>query len=104
MKTLKIAEHGEEAKVYNLDYLACLTAVKGQFDVIFIDPPYRLDYGVPALQSIVKNRLLSEDGVVVYERDRAFDGEVDGLEKYDERKYGKTYFTFFKLPAKAENP
>ena len=104
MKTLKIAEHGEEAKVYNLDYLTCLTAVKGQFDVIFIDPPYRLDYGVPALQSIVKNRLLSEDGVVVYERDRAFDGEVDGLEKYDERKYGKTYFTFFKLPAKAENP
>ena len=25
------------------------------------------------------------------------DGEVDGLEKYDERKYGKTYITFFRL-------
>lgn len=96
MKTLKIAENSGEVKVYNFDYLTCLNAVKGQFDVILIDPPYRLDYGIPALQAIVKNRLLSEDGIVVYERDRAFDGEVDGLEQYDERKYGKTYFTFFK--------
>jgi hypothetical protein len=34
--------------------------------------------------------------VAVYERDRPFEGEIDGLEKYDERKYGKTYLTFFK--------
>ena len=25
-----------------------------------------------------------------------FDGEIEGLEKYDERKYGKTYITFFR--------
>jgi hypothetical protein len=32
----------------------------------------------------------------VYERDRAFEGSVEGLELFDERKYGKTYLSFFK--------
>ena len=49
-----------------------------------------------ALQKIAQRGLLSEKGIAVYERDRPFEGEVDGLEKYDERKYGKTYITFFR--------
>ncbi len=87
---------GEEVKIFNYDYSACLERLVGAFDLIFIDPPYKLDYGVPAMEKIVKRGLLSEDGIIVYERDRAFVGEVKGLEKYDERKYGKAYLTFFK--------
>ena len=96
LETLKIVVNGEEAKIYNFDYSTCLDVVKGSFDIIFIDPPYRLDYGVTALKKIAEKGLLSQDGIAVYERDRAFEGEVDGLEKYDERKYGKAYLTFFK--------
>ena len=96
LSALKIAANGDEAKVYNYDYLACLDAVKGQFDLILIDPPYRFDYGVKALQKIADKHLLSENGIAMYERDRAFEGEIAGLEKYDERKYGKTYVTFFR--------
>lgn len=88
---------GERYAVTALDYLACLSAVKGPFDLIFIDPPYRFDYGIPAMQCIVKRALLARGGAVVYERDRAFEGEIDGLRKADERKYGKTYLTFFRL-------
>lgn len=93
LATLKISLG---ATVVNYDYLSCLSVVQGPFDFIFIDPPYRFDYGKTALESIVKNNLLSKNGIVVYERDRAFDGEVDGLEKYDERRYGKAFFTFFR--------
>jgi hypothetical protein len=32
----------------------------------------------------------------MYERDRPFEGNIQGLEKYDERKYGKAYLTFFR--------
>ena len=49
-----------------------------------------------ALEIIAKNRLLNAEGVAVYERDKSFCGTVDGLEMYDERKYGKTYLSFFK--------
>lgn len=96
LTALKIAEGGDEAKVCHYDFSVCLDVVQGQFDLIFIDPPYRFDYGVPALEKIAKRGLLSENGVAVYERDRPFEGEIAGLEKYDERKYGKTYLTFFR--------
>lgn len=96
LATLKIPVNGEEAKLVNSDYLVCLENVRGKFDLIFLDPPYRLDYGEQALARIAQKGLLSENGIVVYERDRAFEGKIDGLEQYDERKYGKTYFTFFR--------
>jgi 16S rRNA (guanine(966)-N(2))-methyltransferase RsmD len=96
LAALKITAGGEEAKVCNYDFSVCLETVRGEFDLIFIDPPYRFDYGIAALKKIAARGLLSENGVAVYERDRPFEGEVEGLEKYDERKYGKTYLTFFR--------
>ena len=96
LAALKITPNGEEAKLMNCDYLVCLEQVRGQFDIIFIDPPYRFDFGEKALQKIAERKLLTENGIAVYERDRSFEGEIEGLEKYDERKYGKAYFTFFR--------
>ncbi len=87
---------GDEAKLSGSDYLVCLEGLRGQFDIIFIDPPYRFDFGIKALEKIAIKGLLSENGIAVYERDRPFEGEVAGLEKYDERRYGKTYITFFR--------
>ena len=99
LQTLKIPL-GEQATVYNYDYATCLDVVRGKFDLIFIDPPYRLDIGKKALEKIAQNKLLAENGIVVYERDIPFEGTVDGLEKYDERKYGKAYLTFLRLTKK----
>jgi 16S rRNA (guanine(966)-N(2))-methyltransferase RsmD len=96
LDTLKIPAGGEEAKVQHADYLVCLEQTRGQFDLIFLDPPYRFDYGEKALKKIAEKGLLSENGIAVYERDRPFEGEVLGLEKYDERRYGKAYLTFFR--------
>lgn len=96
LAALKIPVNGEEAKLSGADFLVCLESMRGSFDLIFIDPPYRLEYGAQALKKISEKGLLTENGVAVYERDRPFDSEIAGLEKYDERKYGKTYFTFFK--------
>ena len=68
---------------------------KQPFDIVFIDPPYADDCGIYALELLSKRGLLSGGGVAVYERDRAFEGEAEGLEKFDERRYGRTYLTFF---------
>ncbi len=95
LSSLKIPVGGE-ITLSNSDYSVCLGQAYGQFDIIFIDPPYRLDFGEKALQKIAEKGLLSEKGIAVYERDRPFEGEILGLVKYDERKYGKTYLTFFK--------
>ncbi len=91
--TLKVEAR---ARVYQTDFSAFLTAINAPFDLIFIDPPYRFDYGEKALQMIAQKGLLTENGIAVYERDRPFAGEIAGLDKYDERKYGKAYLTFFR--------
>lgn len=91
-----LARIGEKNyKVYNLDYSLCL-AKAGEFDLIFLDSPYASPAGYNALEIIGKMRILRQDGIVIYERDRSFSGEIEGLEMYDERKYGKTYVSFFK--------
>ena len=85
-----------DVTVFCHDYSLCLDLLSGQFDLIFLDPPYAMDAGKKALVKIAEKGLLSNDGVAVYECDKPFSGEVEGLEAYDERKYGKTYLTFFR--------
>ena len=84
-------------KITNQNFSDCLTMLSGKFDLIFLDPPYRLEVGREALRIIAARNLLSDDGIAVLERDRAFEGEIDGLNLYDERKYGKTYLSFFEV-------
>lgn len=94
---------GEETyKITSCDYLACLSAADWKYDLIFIDPPYREEYGLPALNAIAARGLLNDGGIVVYERDRAFCSRVEGLTLYDERKYGITYLSFFKAEKDGE--
>lgn len=81
--------------ITNLDYLACLSKTQN-YDIIFIDPPYATDYGIKALEIIGKNNILTTQGIVIFEWDKVCQVEITGLKKYDERKYGNTYITFFK--------
>ena len=77
------------------DYSSLLMRACMPYDVIFIDPPYASESGRAALQTIASRSLLARGGVAVYERDRAFSGDIPGLAVSDERKYGITYLTFF---------
>lgn len=94
-KNLSAVGGQDRCRTTNLDYLACLSSTAEKYDLIFIDPPYAKEFGVPALETIAKRGLLTDGGIAIYERDRVFDGEIEGLEKFDERKYGKTYLSFF---------
>lgn len=98
-KNLKRLKDEKGYRVTKLDYAAYLSGGNTKFDIIFLDPPYASESGLSALKLIAKHKNLSSDGVVVFECDRPFKGEAEGLEKFDERKYGKTYITFFKQKA-----
>ncbi|MDE7168553.1 MAG: 16S rRNA (guanine(966)-N(2))-methyltransferase RsmD [Clostridia bacterium] len=97
-KNLARLKNPQQFKITNYDYFVCLSRAD-KYDLIFIDPPYRLEIGVDALKLIGAGNLLKAGGLVVFERDRSFEGEIAGLKKIDERKYGKTYLTFFEKEA-----
>ncbi len=87
-------------KVTAFDCTACLNTASDKYDFIFIDPPYHLDLCQSLLTVISDRNLLSLNGVVVYESQNSLIGIcdcVDNLVITDERKYGRTYLTFFKL-------
>ena len=86
---------GEKYSVSTGDWAECLKRQKEKFDIVFVDPPYADDCGIRAVEELAARKLIYSGGVAVYERDRPFSGTVDGMEVTDERKYGKTYLTFF---------
>lgn len=99
-KNLSRLKGEENYTVTALDFSVCLSRLSDKFDLVFIDPPYRTEYGAASLCQIAEGSLLSAEGVAVYERDRAFSGHITGLTLFDERKYGKTYLSFFRTEEK----
>ena len=86
---------GEKYAVTTGEWLPCVRGLKQKFDLAFIDPPYADDCGIRAIEELASRKLVYSGGMIVYERDRAFTGTIAGLDVTDERKYGKTYLTFF---------
>jgi 16S rRNA (guanine(966)-N(2))-methyltransferase RsmD len=70
-----------------------------QFDVCFLDPPYRLHgaYG-EILRTIARGTLLLDGGVVVAEHEKRFDpGEGEGdLRRYRLLKQGESSLSFYR--------
>ncbi len=85
----------ENAKVIQADAISFLDNTEEKFDIIYIDPPYKSDLGIKALNKI-KN-VLSEDGICVFETDLINNEQIDGLELYDLRRYGRAFLSFYKI-------
>ncbi|MBO5328481.1 MAG: 16S rRNA (guanine(966)-N(2))-methyltransferase RsmD [Clostridia bacterium] len=96
-QNLKKLKGGENYTVSNCDYLNCLSTINKKFDLILIDPPYKFDYVNSALTAIKKYQVLNANGIIVYEWDERYLGEVEGFKKIGERRYGRVYLTFFRL-------
>ena len=88
----------EEIEVINKDYKKVLEDIKDKkFDIIFLDPPYKTDFGIDAIEIIMKNNMLEEEGMVVFETDRENE-YIDSIKEYanvlNVRKYGRVKLVF----------
>jgi len=83
-----------DVEVKNGDAVLFVENTTQKFDYIFIDAPYKSQVGLMALKSCYK--ALSDDGVVIFENEKPFSDDIKTLEKFDERRYGRAYITFFK--------
>lgn len=95
---------GFEAKVEivaaaALEGIASLGAAGRRFELVFSDPPYKLEAGVPVLEALDRANLVTDGGVAVIEsgRDEAVPERVGRFERVDERQFGGTTVRIFRL-------
>ncbi len=82
---------------YNMDVFSYLETTTKQYDFIFCGPPYALE-NIPDLPELIfKKKLLTNIGVLIVEHNPL----VNFLQHsylVDCRKYGTTFFSFFRNP------
>ena len=61
--------------------------IKGKFDIIFLDPPYDSNYLKIALDLILENEILKENGIIVCETEKEI--QYRNFKIIKEKKYGK---------------
>ena len=79
-----------------MDAFTFLNETKIKFDIILLDPPYKTDFGVKAIELILKNDLLNESGVILFETSSELNFELNfnGL-NVSKKKYGSV--TVYKM-------
>ena len=84
-----------DAKLYISDAFDFLPKTDMQYDIIFLDPPYRQGFCDKALNIISENNILSKGGIVVCET--SYEEEITtDFALFKEKKYGKTKFMIYK--------
>ena len=89
----------------NCDFKKAILEIKTKykdlnFDIVFLDPPYKTNYAEESVDLIINNDLLNEDGIIVVETDDK-DKVINNLNSelvniYDIKKYGRVYLLFLK--------
>lgn len=77
--------------VLNKDYMKCLDYLKDNhlsFDLIFLDPPYKMDCLNEVIEKILENNLIKDKGLLICEISHDYLYEFKNLEKIKSRKYG----------------
>lgn len=88
-----------QARLLRCDWRAALRrlgAEDGAFDLVFLDPPYRLPGAAEMLAALRDSGLLAPDALVVYEHDRLLPPDAPGWRTQDVRRYGDTAITFMR--------
>ncbi|MGF6905539.1 16S rRNA (guanine(966)-N(2))-methyltransferase RsmD [Fusobacterium sp. PH5-44] len=90
-----------KSRAYKNDVLSALNILgrkEEKFDIIFMDPPYDMKICTKILESIEKNQLLDNDGIIICEHyfEEKMDEIIGKYKKINERDYRKKILSFYK--------
>ena len=75
--------------VLKKDYIDFLSSSIEKFDIVLLDPPYKTDFGLKAIQLLIDNNLLSNGAIIIFETsaENQFNLELEGFD-IKTKKYG----------------
>ena len=95
IKILKENLNGiDNSIISNKNYINFLDNINDKFDIIFLDPPYKLNLITPSIKKIIDNNLLNDNGLIICE----YETEVIkcDLNILKEKKYGSKKIIIYK--------
>jgi len=77
--------------------LKCLKAAAKPFDLVFMDPPYEKDCVYQSLVNLKQSSVLQNGSIIIVEHSpkEPVPEDLFGFEISDQRRYGRTLFSFF---------
>lgn len=78
----------DNVDIFNQDVLSFLSNTKEQFDIVFVDPPYKLDIYQDVLKTLLENALLTTSGIIVLESENELDININLFRSVKLYKYG----------------
>lgn len=87
----------DNLEIKNCGAMEFLDNTKNRFSLILLDPPYNKGFIAPIINKIVQKNILEDGGIIVLESDFSDEhGDFEGLVKYKQKKYGRSYVTVYK--------
>lgn len=80
--------------VSNKNYLSFLDNTNEKFDIVFLDPPYKLDLITTAISKLISNNLLKENALIICEYET--ENIKCELPVIKEKKYGTKKIIIYK--------
>lgn len=81
------------------DYKKCIQIIDEKLDIVFIDPPYKLNIAIDAVKKLLENEIIKKDSLIILETDEEERElkqlkEIKNIEIKDLRRYGRVKLIF----------
>jgi len=100
LDNVKKARMEEKSIVKNISFESFLATSKEKFDLVFLDPPYKMGL-LDEILSKLKEGHLNDDAIVAVEADDGTNILYDGYTLLKERKYGRVKLFILQLEKEA---
>jgi len=99
-KNLELTKIINETEVIHSDYSIAIDRLSSQgreFDIVYIDPPYKMGIEIEAAKKIQDKKILAKDGIIIIEHEakNLMPDTIEFLEKIKERKYGNVRLSLY---------
>lgn len=95
---LNVPKGGYE--LWKMDYRKALRRIREEqrkFDLVFLDPPYKMEIVGEVLKELVQEHLLTEEGLVICEAEVDHFSDIPGLCLIKEKKYGYKFVKIYQF-------